>query len=62
MNNMEKVAISIYHTEIFSKSGIPIYNSEVIDTAARKKNNERIQAIAKRSLFYSNAIPQTVLH
>ena len=38
MSNSEKAELtgSICHTEIFSKSGIPIYDFEVSGTAGRK--------------------------
>ena len=38
MNTLEKAElnISLHHSERFSKSGIPIYNSEVLDIAGRK--------------------------
>ena len=38
----------------FLKSGIPIYNSEIQDTAGRKAR--RTQATAKRFAFYTNSI------
>ena len=42
----------------FLKSGIPIYNSEVQDTAGRKtrRKRRRTQATAKRFAFYTNSI------
>ena len=43
----------------FLKSGIPIYNSEVPDTAGRKTRRRRItQAIAKRFAIHVNAVNQ----
>ena len=38
MDTLEKaeLTVSIRHIAIFSKSGMPIYNSEVPDTAGRK--------------------------
>ena len=39
----------------FLKSGTPLYNSEVPDTAGRKTRRRRTQAIAKRFAFYANA-------
>ena len=44
-----------HHIERFSKSGIPIYISEVPDAAGRK-TRRRAQAIAKRYAFHANAI------
>ena len=44
-------AVSVHHIERFSKSGIPVYYSEVSDTTDRK--TRRIQAIAKRFAFFS---------
>ena len=42
MNTSEKAEpiASIWHIERFSKSGIPIYNFEVLDTAGRKKKKK----------------------
>ena len=45
-----ELAVSVHHIERFSKSGIPVYYSEVSDTTDRKT---RIQAIAKRFAFFS---------
>ena len=60
MNTSEKAELSasIRHIERFSKSGIPIYNSEVPDMAGRKTTirRKRTQAIAKRYAFHVNAI------
>ena len=39
----------------FLKSGIPIYNSEIPDTAGRQ-TRKRTQAIANRFLLHANAI------
>ena len=43
MDTLEKseLTASILRIAIFSKSGIPIYNSEVLDTAGRKKKKEK---------------------
>ena len=49
-----ELASSIHHIVRFVKTGIPIYNSEVPDTADRK-TRRRTQAIAKRSAFHANA-------
>ena len=38
----------------FSKSRIPIYNSEIQDTAGRKMRRRRTQAVAKRFSFRAN--------
>ena len=57
MNTFEKAELttSIRHIAIFLKSGIPIYNSEVPDTASRKtRRRRRAQAIAKRYTFHAN--------
>ena len=43
-----KLAASIHHIVIFIKSGIPIYNSKVPDTAGRKtRKRGKTQEIAK---------------
>ena len=58
MDTLEKAALtaSIRDLARFSKSGLPIYNSEVPDTAGRKiKRSRRTQAIAKRFAFYADA-------
>ena len=50
---------STYHTAIFLKSGIPIYNSKVPDTAGRKtrrRRGRRTQATARRYAFHGNTI------
>ena len=59
MNTSEKAKLtaSIRHIERFSKSGIPIYNFEVPDTAGRKAaiaTTRRTQEIAKGFTFYAN--------
>ena len=56
MDFLEKIEItaSIGHIARFSKSGIPIYNSEVPDTAGRKTRT-RTLAIAKHFAFQVNA-------
>ena len=52
-----KLTASIRYIERFSKSGIPIYNSEVPDEAGRKtRRRRRTQAIEKRYAFQVNAI------
>ena len=47
------------HIARFLKSGIPIYNSEVPDTAGREARR-RTQAIAKRFAFHANAEADTL--
>ena len=58
MNTFEKAELttSIRHIAIFLKSGTPIYNSEVPDTASRKtrRRRRRAQAIAKCYTFHAN--------
>ena len=58
MDTLEKIELTalICHIAIFSKSGILIYNSDVLDTDGRNKRRRRIQAIAKRYAFHTNAI------
>ena len=53
MNTSEKGELTtlLWHIEKFSKSGIPIYNPKVPDTAGRKTKMRRTQAIAKRYAF-----------
>ena len=51
-----ELTASIRHIEIFLKSGISIYNSEVPDTAGRNTRRRRTQVIAKRYAFHANAI------
>ena len=46
---------STRHIARFLKSGIPIYNPEVPDTAGRKTGRRRTQAIAKCFAFHANA-------
>ena len=59
MDTLEKTELtaSIRHIAIFLKSGIPIYNSEVPDTAGRntRRRRRRTQAIAKRYASHANA-------
>ena len=58
MDTLEKAELnaSIRHIARFLKSGIPIYKSEVTDTAGRKtRRRGRTQAIAKRFVFHVNA-------
>ena len=55
MNTLERAELntSICHIERFLRSGIPIYNSEDLDTAG-KKMRRRTQAIAKHHAFHTN--------
>ena len=60
-----ELTASIHHLERFSKSGIPIYISEVPETAGRKTTTTTIttiltipQVIAKRYAFHAKAIMQ----
>ena len=58
MGTLQKVELTalIRYIIIFLKSGIPIYNSEVQDTASRKtRRRRRTQAIAKHYVFHANA-------
>ena len=57
-DTLEKAELttSLCHIARFLKSGIPIYSSEVLDTAGRKMKRRRIQAIAKRCALDANAI------
>ena len=57
MNTSEKGELTslVGHIERFSKSEIPIYISEVPDTASQK-TRRRTKAIAKRYAFHANAI------
>ena len=60
MNTLKKAELthSVYDTERFSKSGIPIYNSEVPGTAGRKtrkRRKSRTEEIVKRHEFQANA-------
>ena len=65
MIRLEKAELtaSIRHIKRFSKSEIPIYNSEVPDTDNRKRNKRRrrrTETIAKHYLFHANAINKSV--
>ena len=56
---------SIRHFTIFLKSGIPIYNFEVVDTTGRetrkrRRGRRRTQTISKRHAFQANAINREV--
>ena len=61
MDTLEKAGLtaSIRHIAILLKSEIPIYNSEVPDTAGRKTRRRRTHAIAKRYALYANATRRT---
>ena len=56
MDTLEKAEFttSICHNARFLESGIPIYNSEVPNTAGRKTRRRRKQAIADRFVLQSN--------
>ena len=57
MNALEKAELttSVSHIERFSKSGMPIYNFNVPDTAGRKTTTRRKkQAITKHYVFHAN--------
>ena len=56
MNISEKAELTalVHHIERFSKSGIPIYNSEALQAASRKTRRGRTQATAKRYAFHAN--------
>ena len=58
MNALEKaeLAASIHHIVRFLKSGIPIYNSEVPDTADRETRRRRTQANANCFAFHANVM------
>ena len=57
----DELTALIRHIAIFAKSGTPIYNSDVPDTAGRK--TKRTQAIAKPYAFHANAkISQQILN
>ena len=66
MDTLEKpeLAALIRQIAIFLKSGMPIYNYEVPNTAGRRRKRKRrrrrrrrrTQAIAKRHEFHANAI------
>ena len=62
MNTLEKVELtaSVRHIKRFSKSIIPIYNSEVPDAVGRKtrKRRRRAQVVAKRFCFHANVITE----
>ena len=58
-DTLEKVELTalINHIAIFLKSAIPIYNSEVPDTAGRKaRRRRRTQVIAKRYAFHAMTV------
>ena len=55
-----ELTASIRHIERFLKSEIPIYNSQVPDTAATK--TRRTQTIAKRYLLHWNAKTRFNIH
>ena len=61
MDTLEKVELTVLirHIARLVKSGIPIYNSEVLDTADRKARRRRTWAVAKRFAFHTNAINTT---
>ena len=61
MNTLENTELTalIRHIAIFLKSEIPIYNSEVPDTAGKKREEEVVEeenGIARRNAFHANAI------
>ena len=59
MNTLEKPELTTCHSERFSKSGILIYNSEVLDRAdikTRRRKRRRVQAIGKCYAFHANPI------
>ena len=55
-----KINASIGHIERFSKSRIPIYNSEVSATAGRKKKKKEMKKNtgSRKALFHANALNQ----
>ena len=57
MDTLEKVELttSMPHIARFLKSGIPIDNPDVPDTAGRKTTTRRTKATTKRFAFYANA-------
>ena len=61
MDTLEKAELTVLirHIARLVKSGIPIYNSEVLDTADRKVRRRRTRAVAKRFAFHTNAINTT---
>ena len=50
-----ELTASICHIARFLKLRIPIYNSEVPDTAGRKTRKGRKKAVAKRFAFHADA-------
>ena len=58
MGTLEKaeVTASIRHIGRFSRSVIPIYNSEVQDKIGKKTRRRRTQTIGKCYTFHANAI------
>ena len=59
MDSLEKAELTvwIHHITRFLKSGILIYNSEVLDMAGRKtRRRRRMQAIPKCYAFFANRI------
>ena len=62
MDNLENAELtpSINHIARFLKSGIPIYNSEVPDTAGKKTTRRRTKTIENRFAFHANAITKKV--
>ena len=60
INTLEKTYLtaSVGHIGRSSKSGIPVYNSEVLDTIGRKTRRRRKYAIAKRCAFHKNAVSE----
>ena len=65
MDTLEKTELAALIRDIatFLKSGIPIYNCEVPDTAGRRtktkrrrRRRRRTQAITKRHEFHANSI------
>ena len=57
MDNLEtaELTASICHIGRFLKPGIPIYNSDISDTADGKTTRRRTQTTAKRFAFHANA-------
>ena len=61
INTLEKAKLiaSVQHIERFSKSGIPIYNFKVLETADRKtrtRRRRRRQVITQRFTFLANIV------
>ena len=56
MKTLEKAELTptVDHIDRFLKSGIPTYNTEVLDTTCRKTTTKRAQAIAKHYAFHAN--------